>query len=231
MCAASFLPYTAAMRMRPVAIRIGAFLAVILASTAVALVAKRQPAVNPDPNHTHADFAVWINGTQWDFSATRYMSEAPAEAAFRFVGVVSAHDGHAEGDVIPERRYIHLHDGNPSVIHMHKPGRTLREFFVSLGWQMENTCLVTDTHERYCNAGGDARWRMFVNEKEEIMNPYYEIRDLDHILLTYGSSREEIFTQMTALTDEACLYSRTCPERGDPPSENCIADPAVPCVE
>lgn len=219
------------MTMRSLIVRVGVLVGIIAVSAASAYFAKSGPAVNPDPNHTHADFAVWINGTQWDFSTPKYMSEKPAETTFRFVETALAHGGHEEGDVIPERTYIHLHDGNPHVIHLHKPGLTLRYFFTSLGWQMSNTCLITDTHESYCNAESDKKWRMFVNEKEEIMNPYYEIKDLDHILLTYGSAKEEIFSQMTSLSDESCLYSRTCPERGDPPTENCIADPAVPCVE
>ena len=218
------------MTYRPLIVRLGVLVGIIAVSGIVALFPKKA-AVNPDPNHTHADFAVWINGTQWDFAQQKYMSDAQKEeVTFRLVETASAHGGHEEGATIPERQYIHLHDGNGSVIHLHKPGFTLRHFFTSLGWQMSNTCLETDTHVRHCNETGDRKWRMFVNDKEEIMNPYYEVKDLDRILLTYGSSKEAMLTQLTALTDTACLYSRTCPERGDPPAENCIADPTVPCV-
>src|SRR6185436_13173367 len=33
-----------------------------------------RPAVNPDPNHNHADFAVYISGQKVDFSKSQYMS-------------------------------------------------------------------------------------------------------------------------------------------------------------
>jgi hypothetical protein len=180
-----------------------------------------QPALKPDPNHTHADFAVWIDGRKVDFSQALYMS-----------GGVTAEEAHAEDAEHGHEHlhpYLHLHDGVGHVIHRHKPGVALGEFFASLGMDMTAECFSADAGAAACN--DDARtWRMFVNGEEWPYDPAYVFQDVDAILLTYGSGDEEVARQIDALTDGACLYSRTCPERGDPPVENCIADPAVPCV-
>jgi hypothetical protein len=72
---------------------------------------------------------------------------------------------------------------------------------------------------------------MFVNGTERPFDPSYIFADLDQILLTYGATGEQVTNQLQTLSDDACLYSQTCPERGKPPVENCVADPAVPCIE
>lgn len=197
-------------------------------------------AVNPDPNHTHADFAVYIDGGKLSFSDPKYMSSPPQDAyrslinapliAALRIPVASAHEGEEEdGHVIPGREYLHLHDGNGSVIHRHKPGLTLGDFFTSIGFKMTQKCFILDTGKSYCNSD-QKQWRMFVNRKEQAFNVPYVFQDLDKILLTYGATEEQVAQQLSTISDDACLYSKTCPERGDPPAENCIADPSVPCV-
>ncbi len=164
-------------------------------------------AVNPDPNHTHADFAVFIEGDRIDFSQEKYMST----------------------DTDPKHPYTHVHDGNGNVMHRHKPGVTVGEFFASLNITLTPDCFTLDTGEQYCN-DGEKRWTMFVNGEETPIDPAFAFQDIDQILLTYGSSDDEAAAQLKRLTDDACLYSQTCPERGTPPKENCISDPTVPCV-
>lgn len=171
-------------------------------------------AVNPDPNHTHADFAVWILGEQIDFSDVRYMS-----------GYEDDHNHEHEH----LHKYYHLHDGVGHVIHRHKPGLPLGEFFESLGVTIGPECVTLHSGGEYCNTI-DRRWIMAVNGDVRVLDTSYVFEDTDHILLSYGASADEMAEQIQMLTDDACLYSRTCPERGDPPAENCIADPAVPCV-
>ena len=190
-----------------------------------------QPAVNPDPNHLHADFAVWIDGKQLDFSGPEFMSAPPAEAAsLPFVDAAFAHGDEEDGHVVPGREYLHLHNGNGHVIHVHKPGLTIGDFFDSLSMPMTDACLTVNPQRSYCIEDGK-RWRMFVNGEEAVFGPNYVLKDLDKILLTWGSDDAAIAEQLKKLTDDACLYSQTCPWRGTPPAENCIADPAVPCVE
>lgn len=225
------------------------FLPVIIAAVAmgVAAMTPRQYVQNPDPNHTHADFAVWINGTQLDFSDARYMSAPPAEtAAFDFlVPTASAHGDEDDGHVVPGREYLHLHDGNGHVLHRHKPGLTIGNFFSSLGLAMTGRCFTLDDFlfaqldqawakdfgitKEICS-NGKFRWTMIVNGQTVPMNHNYVPNDMDKILLSYGASDTAPMEQYASITDEACRYSKTCPWKGAPPTENCIADPAVPCV-
>lgn len=191
----------------------------------------RPPATNPDPNHTHADFAVWVAGAQLDFSDPAYMS-----------------DVYEEGQQVradPLRKYLHLHDDIGHVIHRHKPGLTLGDFFASIGMPMTGECLTLDDRQfaalddgwvadfartkQLCN-DGKFHWTMIVNGRPVTMDPAFSFGDTDKILLSYGSSDTAALEQYADLTDDACRYSQTCPERGAPPAENCIADPAVPCV-
>lgn len=187
---------------------------------------------NPDPNHTHADFAVWVNGQQLDFTDEIYMSGEYVEG-----------EG-TKRDPNPMRTYLHLHDEIGHVVHRHKPGLTIGDFFASLGLPMEGQCMTLDTLQynaldagwkedfavepRLCT-NGKFHWTMIVNGTEMPFNPAYDFADGDKILLVYsaGDMHDE---QMDEMTNDACLYSKTCPWRGDPPAENCIADPTVPCV-
>lgn len=187
----------------------------LLASAAGYVYQSRQPVANPDPNHTHADFAVWIEGVQVDFGDARYMSD---------------HDD-SNGRVQLDK-YLHFHDGNPAVIHRHKPGLAIGEFLQSLGWKKDIGCVVTDRGGRYCSADGNL-WRMLVNGEERPFDWAYVFADEDRILLSYGpASTAPLPTeQLQSVTDQSCLYSKTCPWRGDAPTEGCVADPDVPCME
>lgn len=196
-------------------------------------------AANPDPNHNHADFAVWINGVKWDFAQQKYMSHVPVttyvpQSSFVFVPTASAHEDEPEGGsgataTIPGREYLHLHDMNGSVVHRHKPGLGFGDFLTSIGFTLTDTCLKTDLGTNTCNQG-DKKWQLFVNGKEILpFQTNYVFADEDHILLTFGADDAELQRELALMTDEACLYSKTCPGRGVPPTENCIADPTVPC--
>lgn len=187
-------------------------------------------AVNPDPNHTHADIAMWVEGVKIDFSGARYMTtEAEEEAAP--IGSV--------------KKYMHLHDGNEHVVHRHKPALTIGAFFQSIGFPMTKDCLTLDSYQygtldsawkkdfaikpRLCT-NGKFHWIMVVNGKQMSMDPGFVFKDGDKILLLYtaGDSWQQ---QWMAMTDDACRYSKTCPQRGPAPTESCIADPEVPCKE
>lgn len=176
---------------------------------------KNEPVPNPDPNHTHVDFAVFINGQQLDFSDPKYMSE-----------VYDPNGTEVRTD--PMRRFLHLHDGNGNVIHRHKPGLTLEDFFRSI----DISC-VGNEWSAPSFAPENYRVRIFVNDSELSEGSSgcgYLFEDGDRILITNAENDEEISDQLSQLSDDACRYSRTCPWRGDPPTENCIADPEVPCV-
>ena len=168
---------------------------------------------NPDPNHTHADFAIWIDGEKLDFAQRKYMSG------------VSWDEGSHDTEDEYHHEHLHLHDDVGHVLHRHKPGLTIAEFLESLGFAFANGCMRTDEGKRYCD-----EWRMFVNTEEQEPSAEYVFVDMDQILFTYGATDADVQAQLEQMTEDACLYSRTCPWKGDPPDENCVADPTVPCV-
>jgi hypothetical protein len=207
----------------------------------------KEAAKNPDPNHTHADFAIWVNGQKLDFSDARYMSEAPTPTSMlpRLIPAAFAHEGEDDEKVNPDRKYLHLHDGNGHVVHRHKPDLTIGDFFHSLGMTMTSSCFALDDFQfQHLDQGwvrdfartknlcdnGKFHWTMILNGNVVSMNAGYVFADGDKILLSYGSSDTAPQEQYAKMTNDACLYSKTCPERGEPPTENCIADPTVPCV-
>jgi len=177
--------------------------AVIVCAMFALAACSREHVQNPDPNHTHADFAIWVDGAQVDFSESKYMSGLSTDE----------HTHDEEGEYL--HKFLHLHDGNGNVLHSHKSDQTLREFFDSLGYSFSN----------------EYAWRMFINGEEHEFDLSYAFQDMDQILLTTSSNETDVLNQIAHITDEACLYSKTCPWRGDPPTENCVADPEVPCVE
>lgn len=168
---------------------------------------ERQYEPNPDPNHTHADFAVWIDGKSIDFSGPEYMSGLSTDD--------STHDEESEY----HHQHYHLHDNVGHVIHVHKTGLPLQEFFDSLSYRFPR-----DTRMFVTKPTGDGTW------SEMDFSLQYEFSDMDMLLFTNSQDDEVVTQQQEHMTQDACLYSKTCPWRGDPPAENCIADPAVPCV-
>lgn len=175
-----------------------------------------EPVPNPDPNHTHTDFRVMLDGVQIDFSGPEFMSVPPVEGE-RY-----------EGGAM--RQYLHLHDGIGHVIHRHKPGLTFQDFFDSISVGFTDDCILYSEpldRDMQCS---EHPWRMVVNGQERPFSLNYDFVDGDRILLTTAIDQEQFVAEWMVVTDLACLYSRTCPERGDPPAENCIADPEVPCV-
>ena len=207
------------------------------------------PGVNPDSNHAHADFAVWVDGQKLDFSADEYMSAPPdsdhEKTSFLTIPSAFAHDD-GEHAALPGREYLHLHDGNGHVIHRHKPQLTLGDFFTSIGLQMTTDCLVLDAHQfsaldvgkvaeyhwtkKLCN-DGTFHWNFVVNGHQRPTDPSFVFQDGDKILLSYSASDTVWQEEWKQMTDDACMYSKTCPWKGEPPTEGCIADPTVPCRE
>lgn len=175
------------------------------------------PSLNPDKSHTHADLRVWINGEPLEFDDDEYMSGLSYDDA--------SHDEESEY----LHKFLHLHDNVGHVVHRHKPGLDLAEFFDSVDFTFTEECLILDGGTEYCNDRGDDVWRMFVDGEEAAADPGYVFSDLESILLTYGSNDREVESQLRQMPDDACLYSQACPWRGDPPQENCVADPSIPC--
>lgn len=141
------------------------------------------------PYHAHADFKVFLDGTEVNFSKPHL-------------------------DVA--NKYMHLHLRNPDgdkVIHMEgMENVTLGLFFESLNMKFNSTCFIYD-EEDFCNKL-DKRIRLFVNDNENFQFDFYEPRNLDRTLILYGNETgDKTMELMNNITDYACIYSGRCPEK------------------
>ena len=129
--------------------------------------------------HNHADVKVYINGKAIDFSQKKYQLAA---------------------------RFIHFEEGVGDVIHTHATGLTMGHLFKSLGADLSNNCLAFEKTD-YCN-GGNAKLRFYVNGRPNNEFDNYIIKDLDKILISYGTESEaEIQKQLNSVTNLAAEYS------------------------
>ncbi len=152
-----------------------------------------------DEVHVHADFLMYIHDSRVRFTDPTYQSD----------GEQVQHD------------YIHFHDGKDEVVHRHAEGVTLAAFLESLGYELTDQCLVTDTGTRYCSENGN-ELTLFVNGTEATKFTEYITSEGDRILLYYGDPMNPRLAEyQNAISNDACIYSGSCPERGVPPSENC----------
>lgn len=149
--------------------------------------------------HTHADFLMIVNDKKVDLSDDSFMT----------IATRILHPG------------VHLHDNDGDVIHFHAPGITLPTFLDSIGFALSATCLQTTDNE-VCVDDNNVL-KLYVNGEDrsaDIEN--YVSSDEDRVLLYYGTAtNENLNNYLDAVTDNACFYSGTCPERGIAPPESC----------
>jgi len=156
--------------------------------------------------HYHADFAMYLHGERYNFSQKKYMSTENKSLS----------------------NFAHFHDMNGNIIHKHAEGVTLGFFLETLNIKLNATCLMLDNGASYCTEG-NKEWKMYVGGEHNDQFDTYDVQDEDKILLSYGDElEEEIKRQLNSLSDEACIYSLTCPEKGRPPEEaTCIGETCV----
>lgn len=134
--------------------------------------------------HIHANFKVYENGVALDFS--QYKEEDPS---------------------------IHIHDAKGDLLHIHKQGIPLSQFFASIKLNISGTM------------------KLYVNGKENSQGLMYIPMDLDKILLTDATDPATIQQQLASVTDDACIYSLKCPARGTPPTEKCVGGLGTDCKD
>jgi len=165
------------------------------------------PLVKETEFHEHFDLGVYVDGQWWDFSQEQYQS--------------STYDYLHEA--------IHLHDGNGTVVHLHQEGVSLQAFFETLGFELTAECLASEDQVWCEDEAHDLQ--VLVNGQATNHSQSIPLHDLDRILVWYGTlDHPQPIGLMNQVTDEACIYSETCPERGSPPVENCVASADQPCV-
>lgn len=108
--------------------------------------------------------------------------------------------------------FVHFHDGKGDMFHVHKKGMLLADLFGSFRMTIPATSV------------------MYVNGKVNPQNESYEPQDLDRILIVSGTTTDaSVKTQVASVADDACIYSEKCPERGTPPSEECVGGLGTDC--
>lgn len=187
--------------------------------------------------HAHADFAMFINGQQFDFSLPQFMSIAPCVTTSSHHQLIPAAFAHGE-DPLHEGAesslgdWVHLHDGIGTTIHLHKEGVTYAQFFESIGMAFSDTSFTDHEGNHYDNSAASS-FRFFINNKEVDSIADLEIKDLDSTLITYGPqsrSQESINAELVQITDDACFYSESCTHRGLPAYEQCGAVAQPPFI-
>lgn len=129
--------------------------------------------------HLHADVKVYVNGSSIDFSQKKYQLAA---------------------------RYIHFEEGVGDVIHTHATGLTTGHMFSSLGMDFSSSCIEFEGNN-YC-IEGNKKLRFYVNGQQNNQFDNYLIKDLDKILVSYGSESEaEVQKQLGSVTNLAAKYS------------------------
>jgi hypothetical protein len=171
----------------------------LLAGASYYLYTKYTSYKNTAEVHVHAGFLIIVNDTALDLTAEKYQSSAERV-------------NHAD---------VHLHDGDDNVVHRHADGITFAEFLASLGFTLTNECLTDDAGISYCSDGNNIL-SLYVNGTPKTVLTEYIPQEEDRVLLYYGSrSNQKLSDYLNNVTDEACIYSGTCPERGVAPKESC----------
>lgn len=164
--------------------------------------------------HVHVDFLVVLQDKFKDFSKLEFMSNKDPRS------------GEIDASKSP---IVHLHDGIGRVVHVHSPGVTWSLFFDTLGMKLTDSCFVDETGKQFCE-DEENKLRFFVKHDGD---QYYseldflaetELLDLDQVLILFGQhSDADILFWQSQVSNNACIYSEKCPQRGPPPKEsNCI---------
>ena len=129
--------------------------------------------------HHHADVKVYINNNAIDFSQRKYQITTS---------------------------FIHFEDGLGDVIHLHAPGLTIGHLLNSVGIKFNSDCMFIEG-QSYCS-DKDKKIKFYVNGRPNKEFYSYAMKDLDKILISYGSETDsEIQKQLDSVTNLAPKYS------------------------
>lgn len=129
----------------------------------------------PKHTHHHANFGLFIDDKQWDFSKAKYMEE-----------VSMCH----LGDSIAPRQRVHLHSNVGDIVHVHHEGATWGHFFSNLGFTLGDTILVDDTGKVYQeDVTNKLRFILNGSETDSIYNKL--VNSKDRLLIDYSADSKE----------------------------------------
>jgi hypothetical protein len=152
------------------------------------------------PVHWHADFALYIRGERFDFNKPEFVSKEGEE----------------------KNPWVHIHEPRYGVVHAHREQTTWDEFLTSLGFSLTDTSLTLPSGEKL-ETNATEQLKFYVNGVRIDTLMFQDILDLNQVLITYGSETdaEVLGGQWPAVTDEACIPSGLCRERGIAEDEPC----------
>lgn len=175
-------------------------ISIVVAAASYYLYQKYNPFTYYDDEvHVHADFLIYINDQKIDLTDPKYQSSAEQIL----------------------HKNVHLHDDEDNVVHRHAEGITFAEFLNSVGFTLTNDCLTLDTAEAFCNNETQVLM-LYVNKEPYVDISSYIPQEEDQVLLYYGTKGNPNLNQyLDSITNDSCIYSGTCPERGVAPAESC----------
>lgn len=135
---------------------------------------------------------------------------------------------HADLKILIRGEPLQIRDFEQYVLHSEEPGTTVLQRMRPFKPLWAEPCLALQ-NTSYCPTSSE-QWKMYVNGNEVPFNTEYVFKDLDIIVLTFGTDQTVVNETLATFKDKACMYSQTCPGRGDAPTEECVAASGNPCV-
>ncbi|MCO5202062.1 MAG: hypothetical protein M9925_10215 [Chloroflexi bacterium] len=157
--------------------------------------------------HEHADFALYIRGERFDFGKPEFIATEDDE----------------------KNPNAHIHDPRHTVIHVHREATTWDEFFLSLGFELKDPTMLVEPGQEslklpsgeVLRSNGTETLKFIVNGVRVDGIAGQNIGGLTRTLISYGDETgEELMAQYLTVTDEACIPSGVCIERGDGSGEH-----------
>lgn len=158
-----------------------------------------------------------LNSVTLESGEENYHTHFDIKTYVKGVEINFAQDKYQSSKDNPLSEQIHFHDGQGKSAHIHTKGVALKTLFDSI-----KVSFGTNTSTN--------NLKVYVNGKLNSEGLDYQPQDLDQILVSYGPINDpKIGSQLESVTDVACIYSEKCPERGTPPSEECVGGLGTEC--
>lgn len=135
-----------------------------------------------DTVHYHANFALYVNGRQEQFSGIQYYTEAEMCTL--------------DTTMIPTER-AHMHDNVNNVVHVEDHAVTWGQLFVNLGWYMGPDFMQSPDDTMYKEAG-DSKLNVIIDGQNYtdlggVANRV--IKDQDKLLVSFGNEVDSTLQQ------------------------------------
>jgi hypothetical protein len=151
---------------------------------ALAILAVRFFAYNPEQIHYHANFAVYLNGQRETFTSPMYYEEVSGSCT---VGK----------DIKPAQR-AHMHDKVNNAVHVHDHGVTWGDFFMNLGWAVGPDFIRTPDAIYLPNKDADEKITYVINGQSYDTIATELIKSEDRLLINFGNTAQHTLDERFA---------------------------------